>query len=131
MIRSASFARWCIPVTKHGLNDGHFCPVQVSRRASRRPHNSESSGKNVSSVRSPVSVSLDRKSTRLNSSHGYISYAVFCLKKKNNAQALTCDSRVDWSIRLSHQMSELAGINRTAVTRRLILFCCVKMWVLL
>src|SRR5687768_8238828 len=27
-------------------------------------------------------VPLDRKSTRLNSSHGYISYAVFCLKKK-------------------------------------------------
>src|SRR2546422_2128974 len=27
-------------------------------------------------------VQLDRKSTRLNSSHGYISYAVFCLKKK-------------------------------------------------
>src|SRR3989449_8505384 len=27
----------------------------------------------------------DRKSTRLNSSHGYISYAVFCLKKKNNS----------------------------------------------
>src|SRR2546422_7465481 len=28
-------------------------------------------------------VIKDRKSTRLNSSHGYISYAVFCLKKKN------------------------------------------------
>src|SRR2546422_4193903 len=27
-------------------------------------------------------VGGDRKSTRLNSSHGYISYAVFCLKKK-------------------------------------------------
>src|SRR2546422_7537763 len=27
-------------------------------------------------------LDLDRKSTRLNSSHGYISYAVFCLKKK-------------------------------------------------
>src|SRR2546422_7178620 len=27
-------------------------------------------------------VGRDRKSTRLNSSHGYISYAVFCLKKK-------------------------------------------------
>jgi len=27
-------------------------------------------------------ISVDRKSTRLNSSHGYISYAVFCLKKK-------------------------------------------------
>src|SRR2546422_934826 len=29
-----------------------------------------------------VGLGLDRKSTRLNSSHGYISYAVFCLKKK-------------------------------------------------
>src|SRR2546422_1820207 len=29
-----------------------------------------------------VQKDLDRKSTRLNSSHGYISYAVFCLKKK-------------------------------------------------
>src|SRR2546422_3683735 len=28
----------------------------------------------------------DRKSTRLNSSHGYISYAVFCLKKKKQRQ---------------------------------------------
>src|SRR2546429_3524933 len=32
----------------------------------------------------------DRKSTRLNSSHGYISYAVFCLKKKKNTVRL-CD----------------------------------------
>src|SRR2546422_6439853 len=30
----------------------------------------------------------DRKSTRLNSSHGYISYAVFCLKKKKKEEAL-------------------------------------------
>src|SRR2546422_7982106 len=29
-----------------------------------------------------VKGGLDRKSTRLNSSHGYISYAVFCVKKK-------------------------------------------------
>src|SRR5687768_18591812 len=29
-----------------------------------------------------LDVGKDRKSTRLNSSHGYISYAVFCLKKK-------------------------------------------------
>src|SRR5687768_17846808 len=28
---------------------------------------------------------IDRKSTRLNSSHGYISYAVFCLKKKRES----------------------------------------------
>src|SRR2546422_1306525 len=34
---------------------------------------------------------LDRKSTRLNSSHGYISYAVFCLKKKKKTNTrYTC-----------------------------------------
>src|SRR2546429_6487075 len=32
----------------------------------------------------------DRKSTRLNSSHGYISYAVFCLKKKKSISSLHC-----------------------------------------
>src|SRR2546422_7863845 len=31
----------------------------------------------------------DRKSTRLNSSHGYISYAVFCLKKKTSLISCT------------------------------------------
>jgi len=31
---------------------------------------------------------FDRKSTRLNSSHGYISYAVFCLKKKKETQKI-------------------------------------------
>src|SRR2546429_7414765 len=34
----------------------------------------------------------DRKSTRLNPSHGYISYAVFCLKKKNQQHQLLCTS---------------------------------------
>src|SRR3990172_951251 len=32
-------------------------------------------------IRCSPSIRKDRKSTRLNSSHGYISYAVFCLKK--------------------------------------------------
>src|SRR2546429_1675673 len=36
---------------------------------------------------------LDRKSTRLNSSHGYISYAVFCLKKKKTNKYLACIER--------------------------------------
>src|SRR2546422_1494364 len=39
-----------------------------------------------------VGVVRDRKSTRLNSSHGYISYAVFCLKKKTK-RAYRCVSR--------------------------------------
>src|SRR2546429_4261101 len=41
----------------------------------------------VNQRRSRVDLrTLDRKSTRLNSSHGYISYAVFCLKKKRIAR---------------------------------------------
>src|SRR2546422_6944762 len=56
---------------------------------------------------SPPTISAygrDRKSTRLNSSHGYISYAVFCLKKKKKIenvdlkvtghQCQSCDPRV-------------------------------------
>src|SRR2546422_8129730 len=35
---------------------------------------------------SPEIFSIDRKSTRLNSSHGYISYDVFCLKKKKRIE---------------------------------------------
>src|SRR2546422_6776030 len=38
-------------------------------------------------LREPL-VREDRKSTRLNSSHGYISYAVFCLKKKKKTREL-------------------------------------------
>src|SRR3989449_5381011 len=40
----------------------------------------------LSSQKSPIWLpsASDRKSTRLNSSHGYISYAVFCLKKKKH-----------------------------------------------
>src|SRR5689334_24810198 len=37
----------------------------------------------------------DRKSTRLNSSHSSISYAVFCLKKKNPQDAVCHDSLLD------------------------------------
>src|SRR2546429_2380792 len=38
-------------------------------------------------------LEVDRKSTRLNSSHGYISYAVFCLKKKKHTSRLTHHKR--------------------------------------
>src|SRR5687768_18093899 len=44
-------------------------------------------------------LGIDRKSTRLNSSHGYISYAVFCLKKKittyNNIYLYSNNSKND------------------------------------
>src|SRR5258708_28761814 len=38
----------------------------------------------------PILVHRDRKSTRLNSSHQIISYAVFCLKKKNKLKPTVC-----------------------------------------
>src|SRR5574344_2825793 len=41
---------------------------------------------NCEGVSEFFSNQLDRKSTRLNSSHQIISYAVFCLKKKNNSK---------------------------------------------
>src|SRR2546422_10874475 len=65
-------------------------PVYVAgpngrRRFSRRPQDdSTPSGpeRYVGSQAFEIRARSDRKSTRLNSSHGYISYAVFCLKKK-------------------------------------------------
>src|SRR2546422_3462029 len=49
----------------------------------------------------------DRKSTRLNSSHGYISYAVFCLKKKK-----MCSSHKD-----AHKINPLAGKQEYLITQ--------------
>src|SRR5688572_32359339 len=40
----------------------------------------------------PSPSGRDRKSTRLNSSHSQISYAVFCLKKKNNERVIVLDA---------------------------------------
>src|SRR5436189_4212709 len=50
----------------------------------------------------PVSAWVDRKSTRLNSSHRCISYAVFCLKKKNKMKLKRDDT---W-----HDCNELTAI---------------------
>src|SRR2546429_7270808 len=51
----------------------------LARAAPSRPATAAKSAKSPSPTHKPKE---DRKSTRLNSSHGYISYAVFCLKKK-------------------------------------------------
>src|SRR2546422_5989712 len=47
----------------------------------------------------------DRKSTRLNSSHGYISYAVFCLKKKKNKTRVRADAQ-ELRITTPHTLAE-------------------------
>src|SRR3712207_8968176 len=61
-----------------GRTHGERFRSRLNRRRTQRP--TEASG-----TRPRISLPLasDRKSTRLNSSHANISYAVFCLKKKN------------------------------------------------
>src|SRR2546422_1652627 len=74
---------------------------------STRPHAGGSRAR-CRATGSAGSQGQDRKSTRLNSSHGYISYAVFCLKKKKKnvlrtryipygdaREPLTCDTHED------------------------------------
>src|SRR5687768_17878390 len=61
----------------------------VDQRRDHRPerlgedHQPQRLGEGEADGAGRLGLAEDRKSTRLNSSHGYISYAVFCLKKKN------------------------------------------------
>src|SRR2546426_7622093 len=61
---------------------GNFAYADVS--ADFVEKGSNTSGLLLGALRTPPDFNEDRKSTRLNSSHLVISYAVFCLKKKNN-----------------------------------------------
>src|SRR3712207_7493390 len=62
--------------------DGGFAPEFVNVADQRRDEDSLLSFMKLLIRRYRESPELDRKSTRLNSSHANISYAVFCLKKK-------------------------------------------------
>src|SRR5687768_17992235 len=67
-----------------------FPYTTLFRSATRRASSSATAGSTSATWGSPTrsaTASADRKSTRLNSSHGYISYAVFCLKKKKNKKS--------------------------------------------
>src|SRR5689334_23957235 len=57
--------------------------VRGRRGAAARDEADEPARYGTSSCKNAMPSALDRKSTRLNSSHSSISYAVFCLKKKN------------------------------------------------
>src|SRR2546422_8386204 len=79
IIRSASAS--VPPVIREALERASPAAPRHTRRETRRATPSLASTAPYRESR------IDRKSTRLNSSHGYISYAVFCLKKKKRHQS--------------------------------------------
>src|SRR2546430_11296493 len=80
-------------------------PISFPRGGARRTRRTGRGRRRASSA-ARWSGSSDRKSTRLNSSHSQISYAVFCLKKKKNTSLyhLHCYTR---SQPYLHQLSHL------------------------
>src|SRR3712207_7810158 len=71
---------------RSGIGDGGFVEVEVVTQHEDLPLPSGQSLQGVEDGGATCTAQdgLDRKSTRLNSSHANISYAVFCLKKKTN-----------------------------------------------
>src|SRR3989449_7017098 len=77
-------------VAVDGLHERALSRFQPAMRLAReREGGSKNEREGSAQLVADVGEELDRKSTRLNSSHGYISYAVFCLKKKktNNTES--------------------------------------------
>src|SRR2546422_8453500 len=67
----------------HAYYSSRLLRFLVSRFPRWPPLDPEVGNGALQRINAELLLALDRKSTRLNSSHGYISYAVFCLKKKN------------------------------------------------
>src|SRR3712207_7064071 len=63
---------------------GRVAGAHHDRLDARSAHQPDRSGRKVGLTHGDLEPGQDRKSTRLNSSHANISYAVFCLKKKTN-----------------------------------------------
>src|SRR5207245_6744798 len=84
-----------LPICVHWSREPHHRPVQHHSRQLRLIAQEWSAQRDPSAQEIPqraraegllqgaIDLTVDRKSTRLNSSHGSISYAVFCLKKQN------------------------------------------------
>src|SRR2546422_7958691 len=67
---------------RHSTSGMACCPVSIKKADSDQEKRRRKRKRSASKERAEALLKTDRKSTRLNSSHGYISYAVFCLKKK-------------------------------------------------
>src|SRR5688572_32383687 len=76
-----------VDAARRALNEGRYSEVEQLLSAQTDPQSIGLRGRAlVEQGKYPEAEKLDRKSTRLNSSHSQISYAVFCLKKKNKKQ---------------------------------------------
>src|SRR2546430_13566905 len=82
----ASDAAWARKPSR-GSGENTFChPAVIVTITSQASGVSVTQAKRARPILMRIVVPTDRKSTRLNSSHSQISYAVFCLKKKNQTQ---------------------------------------------
>src|SRR2546422_6645345 len=71
-----------LPLKRAGANFVTLCPFHKEKTPSFNVHPHRQIFHCFGCHKGGDVFTLDRKSTRLNSSHGYISYAVFCFKKK-------------------------------------------------
>src|SRR5256884_924778 len=87
LFRSASF-RSSVRSFAAGCEQSDRARDHGTLRVRKGPGNELGGRLAFQTLRQGGMVNADRKSTRLNSSHGYISYAVFCLKKKTLVAAV-------------------------------------------
>src|SRR2546429_6732325 len=94
---AATRACFCYPFFFFQAEDGirdvavtgvQTCALPISGRMGSASKKWQGLHRQVRRVPASLYLDLDRKSTRLNSSHGYISYAVFCLKKKKKKKTI-------------------------------------------
>src|SRR2546422_594324 len=86
-----SHPQWNFVFVNHVTTNPFFVPTQygildASALVGCKYQWTGSENSIVAEMVDKMNAAIDRKSTRLNSSHGYISYAVFCLKKKKRCQ---------------------------------------------
>src|SRR3712207_8672673 len=86
LFRSREFGHLRVGAAREGLAREHDAGQRTARLVVVTSEGREGGGRGQAQV-------VDRKSTRLNSSHANISYAVFCLKKKESCVLSSHDDR--------------------------------------
>src|SRR3712207_7859132 len=84
LFRSGVHRRQLLDLARLRRGDAHADPRPDAHAESGAEPDPESGADALADAQPGAGRRADRKSTRLNSSHANISYAVFCLKKKNN-----------------------------------------------